>query len=271
MAAPQTPDQLVGILRETVVALVRRDGPDLSARQLGVFLTCYLHDGGHTVRGLAADLNVSKPAITRALDRLGELDLARRKIDPLDRRSVLVQRTAQGAGLPARTALDSERIRHRSCARVAAPANPAAAPPAERCPAGSPSRPPRPSPRRSAHWPSFARHHLAGLVAERGADAGSAVEHVSSGIDHQPDPIRRAQCPAPGAGSEPLRNTVSAGRKAMGNQHAQMRDRAPVAMRSASTACAPPAIVRLPVPTAEDADIRQPVDRLGTPMQLIGV
>jgi DNA-binding MarR family transcriptional regulator len=96
MAAPQTPEQLVGILRETVVALVRRDGPDLSARQLGVFLTCYLHDGGHTVRGLAADLNVSKPAITRALDRLGELDLARRKIDPLDRRSVLVQRTLKG-------------------------------------------------------------------------------------------------------------------------------------------------------------------------------
>ncbi len=72
MAAPQTPDQL------------------------GVFLTCYLNDGGHTVRGLAADLNVSKPAITRALDRLGELDLARRKIDPLDRRSVLVQRTVKG-------------------------------------------------------------------------------------------------------------------------------------------------------------------------------
>ncbi|MBS0559408.1 MAG: MarR family transcriptional regulator [Proteobacteria bacterium] len=96
MAVAPTPEQLVGILRETVVALVRRDGPDLSARQLGVFLTCYLQDGGHTVRGLAANLNVSKPAITRALDRLGELDLARRKIDPLDRRSVLVQRTVKG-------------------------------------------------------------------------------------------------------------------------------------------------------------------------------
>jgi DNA-binding MarR family transcriptional regulator len=96
MAIAPTPEQLVGILRETIVSLVRRDGTDLSARQLGVFLTCYLHDGGHTVRGLAADLNVSKPAITRALDRLGELDLARRKIDPLDRRSVLVQRTLKG-------------------------------------------------------------------------------------------------------------------------------------------------------------------------------
>jgi DNA-binding MarR family transcriptional regulator len=97
MATSQSADQLVGILRDTVVALVRRDGPDLSARQLGVFLTCYLRDGGHTVRGLAAELNVSKPAITRALDRLGELDLARRKVDPLDRRSVLVQRTMKGA------------------------------------------------------------------------------------------------------------------------------------------------------------------------------
>ena len=90
-------DQLIGVLRDTVVGLVRRDGVDLSSRQLGVFLTCYLHDGGHTVRGLAAELNVSKPAITRALDRLKELDLARRKVDPLDRRSVLVQRTPKGS------------------------------------------------------------------------------------------------------------------------------------------------------------------------------
>lgn len=97
MATSSAPDQLIGILRDTIVALVRRDGPDLSARQLGVFLTCYLQDGAHTVRGLAADLHVSKPAITRALDRLGELDLARRKVDPLDRRSVLVQRTLKGA------------------------------------------------------------------------------------------------------------------------------------------------------------------------------
>ena len=99
MASPPNPvsDAQVGLLRDTVVALVRRDGTDLSARQLGVFLTCYLNEGGHTVRGLAAALKVSKPAITRALDRLGELDFARRKVDPLDRRSVLVQRTTKGA------------------------------------------------------------------------------------------------------------------------------------------------------------------------------
>lgn len=95
--ASASSDQLVGTLRDTIVSMVRRDGPDLSARQLGVFLTCYLQEGAHTVRGLAAELNVSKPAITRALDRLGELDLARRKVDPMDRRSILVQRTLKGA------------------------------------------------------------------------------------------------------------------------------------------------------------------------------
>lgn len=97
MAASSATEQLLQVLRDTIVALVRRDGPDLSARQLGVFLTVYLTEGPHTVRGLAAELNVSKPAITRALDRLGELDLARRKVDPSDRRSVIVQQTTKGA------------------------------------------------------------------------------------------------------------------------------------------------------------------------------
>ena len=49
-------EQRVDVLRETIVALVRRDGPDLTARQLGVFLTCYLVDEAQTVRGLAAKL-----------------------------------------------------------------------------------------------------------------------------------------------------------------------------------------------------------------------
>jgi DNA-binding MarR family transcriptional regulator len=91
-------EQRLNVLRQTTVALVRRDGPDLSARQMGVFLTSYLEDEAQTVRGLAATLNVSKPAITRALDRLSEFDLVRRKTDPMDRRSVLVQRTLAGAG-----------------------------------------------------------------------------------------------------------------------------------------------------------------------------
>jgi DNA-binding MarR family transcriptional regulator len=90
-------EQRVDAFRQTIVALVRRDGPDLTARQMGVFLTCYLEEEAQTVRGLAAKLNVSKPAITRALDRFSELDLVHRKTDPLDRRSILVQRTIAGA------------------------------------------------------------------------------------------------------------------------------------------------------------------------------
>ena len=96
MITPDASDGLVNVLRATIVALVRLDGPDLTARQLGVFLTCYLESEAQTVRGLATKLDVSKPAISRALDRLSEFDLTRRKKDPLDRRSVLVQRTATG-------------------------------------------------------------------------------------------------------------------------------------------------------------------------------
>jgi DNA-binding MarR family transcriptional regulator len=95
--ATEPVEQRVDALRKTTVALVRRDGPDLTARQMGVFLTSYLEEESQTVRGLAAQLNVSKPAITRALDRLSEFELVRRKTDPLDRRSVLVQRTVAGA------------------------------------------------------------------------------------------------------------------------------------------------------------------------------
>lgn len=91
-----SPDLAVNMLREVIVSLVRRDGPALSAHQLAVYLTCYLTDGHHTVRGLAAELNVSKSVITRSLDKLGEMELARRIPDPADRRSVLVERTTPG-------------------------------------------------------------------------------------------------------------------------------------------------------------------------------
>jgi len=82
--------------RHTLVASVRGDAPDLSARQMALMLSVYMAEGPHTVRGLAAALKISKPAISRALDRLGELGYVRRQRDDLDRRNVLVQRTAVG-------------------------------------------------------------------------------------------------------------------------------------------------------------------------------
>jgi len=92
-------DLAIDVLREVIVTLIRRDQPALSAHQFGVFLTCYLHDGDHTVRGLAQELNVSKSVITRALDKLTDLDLATRRPDPADGRSVIVSRTEAGQAM----------------------------------------------------------------------------------------------------------------------------------------------------------------------------
>ena len=82
--------------RHALVASVRGEAPDLSARQMALMLSVYLGVGPHTVRGLAQALKISKPAVSRALDRLGELGYVRRERDDLDRRNVLVQRTVTG-------------------------------------------------------------------------------------------------------------------------------------------------------------------------------
>ena len=89
--------QALKLWHDTHLEMVRDDEPDLSARQITVLLTIYLEPPPHTVRGLAAKLNVTKPVITRALDTMGRLDLLNRKRDPADRRNVLVQRTVKGA------------------------------------------------------------------------------------------------------------------------------------------------------------------------------
>jgi len=91
------PNQALDLWRNVLVETVRSAGPDLSARQLAIVLTVYLTPPPHTVRGLAVMLRISKPAVTRALDRLGILGLARRRRDEQDRRSVLVQRTVKGS------------------------------------------------------------------------------------------------------------------------------------------------------------------------------
>lgn len=89
--------QSLELWRHALVASVRGDAPDLSARQMSLILSVYLGEGPHTVRGLAQALRISKPAVSRALDRLGELGYVYRQRDDLDRRNVLVQRTQSGA------------------------------------------------------------------------------------------------------------------------------------------------------------------------------
>jgi len=88
--------RILNIWRHAVVDSVRRDGPDLSARQMAILLTVYLAPPPHTVRGLAAALAISKPAVSRALDAMGAAGLVRRKTDERDRRSVVVLPTVKG-------------------------------------------------------------------------------------------------------------------------------------------------------------------------------
>jgi len=76
---------------------VREDGPDLYMRQWSIMLTVYMKAGPHTVRALSQNLNVPKPAISRALDALSILGFIRRVRDPNDRRIVIIQKTPDGA------------------------------------------------------------------------------------------------------------------------------------------------------------------------------
>ena len=83
--------------RDVMVAMVRDDQPDLSMRQWALLLTVYLTPGPHTVRRLSEDLEVPKPAISRALDALSIHGLVKRERDQADRRVVLVRKTTEGS------------------------------------------------------------------------------------------------------------------------------------------------------------------------------
>ena len=85
--------------RQTMYEIVRRNDntSDLSTRQTAVLLSVYLTPEPHTVRALSAELNISKPAVSRAIDKLSVLGLIRRQTDENDRRSVNLFRTVEGA------------------------------------------------------------------------------------------------------------------------------------------------------------------------------
>ncbi|SDC64234.1 MarR family protein [Sphingomonas sp. YR710] len=80
-----------------LVSYVRSGQPDLTNRQMALMLITYITPGPHTVRGLANQLNVSKPVITRALNTLGSLGYLRRERDDNDRRNIFVAKTDKGA------------------------------------------------------------------------------------------------------------------------------------------------------------------------------
>jgi DNA-binding MarR family transcriptional regulator len=91
------PTHGLGDWMETMISYVRSGDPDLTNRQMAIIFVVYTEGGPHTVRGLASRLNVSKPVITRALNKLGELGYLRRQRDEADGRNIFVVTTDKGA------------------------------------------------------------------------------------------------------------------------------------------------------------------------------
>jgi DNA-binding MarR family transcriptional regulator len=95
MSSPDS-DQLLAMLRNTLVSLSSRDRPDLSARCLSVLLTCCLEEDAYPVKDLLTDLRVSKSAILSALGRLGGVEFVNSNVDPFDRCFKIAQKTIKG-------------------------------------------------------------------------------------------------------------------------------------------------------------------------------
>ncbi len=91
------PFEALSMWHNVVLESVRSESPDLSARQMAILLTVYLAPPPHTVKSLSEKLGVTKPAITRALDTMGQMGLLKRIRDPEDKRNVLVSRTVRGS------------------------------------------------------------------------------------------------------------------------------------------------------------------------------
>jgi len=87
----------LSLWHDVTLQSVLKIGPELSPRQLVVLTTIYLEDGPHTVRSLARKLELTKSPVIRAIDKLEGEKLIRRKADPRDKRSVIIERTAQGS------------------------------------------------------------------------------------------------------------------------------------------------------------------------------
>lgn len=91
-----TQRQALELWRKALTAYVRSEESDMTARQQAVMMTVALTNGPHTVRGLSAQLNIAKPAVTRALDVLEKSGFIKRTPDENDLRSVHVERTVEG-------------------------------------------------------------------------------------------------------------------------------------------------------------------------------
>lgn len=81
---------------------VRQNDVDLTQRQIAMLATLFMTPGPHTVRDLAATLQVSKPVITRATNTLTAYGLVEREANPHDKRSVFITITPRGRAMAER-------------------------------------------------------------------------------------------------------------------------------------------------------------------------
>ncbi len=96
MPPPRGPE-LLNFWHDALVNSIRDQAPDLTSRQMAILLSVYMTTPPHTVRGLASELNVAKPVVTRAIDTLAKLGYVKRVKDENDGRNVFVKRTVSGA------------------------------------------------------------------------------------------------------------------------------------------------------------------------------
>ncbi len=91
-----TQRQALNMWRRALTEYVKGEESDMTARQQAVLMTVALTAGPHTVRGLSEQLNIAKPAVTRAIDVLSRAGYVTRAPDPKDARSVFINRTVEG-------------------------------------------------------------------------------------------------------------------------------------------------------------------------------
>lgn len=89
--------EALGLWHRVNTLAMRQMAFDLSSRQMAVLFSVYLQPGPHTVKSLAAQFDISKAAVCRAIDTLSAMDLVKRKKDTDDKRNVFIQRTINGS------------------------------------------------------------------------------------------------------------------------------------------------------------------------------
>lgn len=93
----------VGIDTELLPYLVRlmmsEPFAHMTARQIAIFFSCYMHTEPQSVRVLSRNLKVSRASVSLALRRLERLGLLRRTADLADRRGVIAEPTEIGRAL----------------------------------------------------------------------------------------------------------------------------------------------------------------------------